>query len=302
MRYCFEQEKWRDVMERKYKRLEELELWDDFMFGAVMSNKELCKTLLELILHKKIKDIRYPELQKVMDWKYEAKSIRLDVYIEDITDTVYNIEIQATDQKNLPKRSRYYQDMIDLNILDKGEDFNQLKNSYVIFICKYDPFEKRKCMYWFENICVDDLSLKLGDDSAKIIINPYGDDAEKYGKAFKALMGFLKSGRPTDDYTESLEKEVGVVKASEEWRREYMTLLMRDQENIEKGKEIGEKLGDLSRGIRVVKSNMSKYSVHELASLLEFDCDMIQKMIEQILAHPEWDEKKIASEIIEEEK
>lgn len=73
MRYCFEQEKWRDVMERKYKRLEELELWDDFMFGAVMSNKELCKTLLELILHKKIKDIRYPELQKVMDWKYEAK-------------------------------------------------------------------------------------------------------------------------------------------------------------------------------------------------------------------------------------
>lgn len=81
-----------------------------------------------------------------------------------------------------------------------------------------------------------------------------------------------------------------------------MTLLMRDQENIEKGKEIGEKLGDLSRGIRQVKRNMSQYSVEELASLLEFDCNMIQKMTEQILAHPEWDEKKIASEIIEEEK
>lgn len=99
-----------------------------------------------------------------------------------------------------------------------------------------------------------------------------------------------------------LNDEVALAKQNKEWRREYMTLLMRDQENIEKGKEIGEKLGDLSRGIRVVKSNMSKYSVHELASLLEFDCDMIQKMIEQILAHPEWDEKKIASEIIEEEK
>ena len=115
-------------------------------------------------------------------------------------------------------------------------------------------------------------------------------------------MDFLKNGKASDRYTESLEKEIDAGKASEEWRREYMTLLMRDQENIEKGKEIGEKLGDLSRGIRVVKSNMSKYSVHELASLLEFDCDMIQKMIEQILAHPEWDEKKIASEIIEEEK
>lgn len=290
MRYCFEQEKWRDVMERKYKRLEELELWDDFMFGAVMSNKELCKTLLELILHKKIKDIRYPELQKVMDWKYEAKSIRLDVYIEEITDTVYNIEIQATDQKNLPKRSRYYQDMIDLNILDKGEDFNQLKNSYVIFICKYDPFEKRKCMYWFENICVDDLSLKLGDDSAKIIINPYGDDAEKYGKAFKALMGFLKSGRPTDDYTESLEKEVGVVKASEEWRREYMTLLMRDKENI--------RFGDLARGVCQVKKNKTRFTAEELSSILDYDTATIEKMIESINAHPDWSEEDIAEELL----
>lgn len=47
-------------MTRKYKKLEELELWDDFMFGAVMSNKELCKPLLEMILQKKIKDIQYP--------------------------------------------------------------------------------------------------------------------------------------------------------------------------------------------------------------------------------------------------
>lgn len=59
-------------------------------------------------------------------------------------------------------------------------------------------------------------------------------------------MDFLKNGKASDRYTESLEKEIDAVKASEEWRREYMTLLMRDQENIEKGKEIGEKLGDLS--------------------------------------------------------
>ena len=51
-------------MTRQYKRIEELEIWDDFMFGAVMSNKELCKHLLEIILQKKIKDIRYTELQK----------------------------------------------------------------------------------------------------------------------------------------------------------------------------------------------------------------------------------------------
>ncbi len=289
-------------MTRKYKKLEELELWDDFMFGAVMSNKELCKPLLEMILQKKIKDIQYPELQKSINLQYDARSIRLDVYIEDDENTVYDIEIQATNEKNLPKRSRYYQGMIDLNIINKGEDYNKLKQSYVIFICRYDPFQKGRCFYRFESICVDDQELKLEDDSVKIIINPFGEQEEKLGKGFRAFMDFLKNGKASDRYTESLEKEIDAVKASEEWRREYMTLLMRDQENIEKGKEIGEKLGDLSRGIRVVKSNMSKYSVEDLASLLEFDCDMIQKMIEQILAHPEWDEKKIASEIIEEEK
>ena len=96
-------------MTRKYKKLEELELWDDFMFGAVMSNKELCKPLLEMILQKKIKDIQYPELQKSINLQYDARSIRLDVYIEDDENTVYDIEIQATNEKNLPKRSRYYQ-------------------------------------------------------------------------------------------------------------------------------------------------------------------------------------------------
>ena len=98
-------------MTRKYKRLEELEIWDDFMFGAVMSNKELCKHLLEIILQKKIKDIRYTELQKAINLQYDAKSIRLDVYVEDDTESVYNIEIQTTNEKNLPKRSRYYQGM-----------------------------------------------------------------------------------------------------------------------------------------------------------------------------------------------
>lgn len=272
------------------------------MFGAVMSNKELCKPLLEMILQKKIKDIQYPELQKSINLQYDARSIRLDVYIEDDENTVYDIEIQATNEKNLPKRSRYYQGMIDLNIINKGEDYNKLKKSYVIFICRYDPFQKGRCFYRFESICVDDQELKLEDDSVKIIINPFGKQEEKLGKGFHAFMDFLKNGKASDRYTESLEKEIDAVKASEEWRREYMTLLMRDQENIEKGKEIGEKLGDLSRGIRQVKRNMSQYSVEELASLLEFDCNMIQKMTEQILAHPEWDEKKIASEIIEEEK
>ena len=274
-------------MTRKYKRLEELEIWDDFMFGAVMSNKELCKHLLEIILQKKIKDIRYTELQKTIDLQYDAKSIRLDVYVEDDLDSVYNIEIQTTDEKNLPKRSRFYQGMIDLNILNKGESYNKLKKSYVIFICNYDPFRKGRCFYRFENVCVDDPSLKLKDDSVKIMINPYGNDTNQFGKGFAALMDFLKNGQISDTYTESLKDEITEVKVSEEWRRRYMKLLIRDQENIELGKEVGKELGELSTCVRQVKTNMEQFSASQLASLLGFDQSTIEEISESIKAHPD---------------
>lgn len=282
-------------MTRKYKRLEELEIWDDFMFGAVMSNKELCKHLLEIILQKKIKDIRYTELQKTIDLQYDAKSIRLDVYVEDDLDSVYNIEIQTTDEKNLPKRSRFYQGMIDLNILNKGESYNKLKKSYVIFICNYDPFGKGRCFYRFENVCVDDPSLKLKDDSVKIMINPYGNDTKQFGKGFAALMDFLKNGQISDTYTESLKDEITEVKVSEEWRRRYMKLLIRDQENIEIGKELGE----LSTCVRQVKNNLERFSADQLASLLGFDQATIQKIIDSIQIHPDWNNEKIVSELLE---
>lgn len=55
--------------------------------------------------------------------------------------------MQSTDKKNLPKRTRYYQGMIDLNIINKGEDYNKLKKSYVIFICDYDEFGLGRHIY-----------------------------------------------------------------------------------------------------------------------------------------------------------
>ena len=299
-------------MTRKYKRLEELEIWDDFMFGAVMSNKELCKHLLEIILQKKIKDIRYTELQKAINLQYDAKSIRLDVYVEDDTESVYNIEIQTTNEKNLPKRSRYYQGMIDLNVLDKGESYSKLKKSYVIFICNYDPFGKGRCLYRFENVCVDDPSILLEDDAIKIIINPYGKDRDQFGNGFQALMEFLKNGQISDTYTESLKEEITEVKESEEWRRRYMKLFIRDRENIELGKEIGEKIGKeigektgeekgkLKVGIRMLKRN-EEIANEEVAEVLGYDLAVIQKMRDLIQAHPDWEAEQIASELVEAE-
>ena len=88
------------------KEFEELTIVDNFMFGAVMRDPKRCKPLLEYILGVKIRKIEYPELQKSIDMQYQSKSIRLDVYVEDDKKSVYNIEMQTTRYKNLPKRIR----------------------------------------------------------------------------------------------------------------------------------------------------------------------------------------------------
>ena len=138
---------------RRRKTFEELTITDDFMFGAVFSEPDKCKRLLEEILGIKIARIEYPQRQKVMDFSYDSKSIRLDIYVEDEQQTVYNIEMQTTSDGYLALRIRYYHDMIDLNIINKGEDYKHLKKSFVIFICTFDPFDRDRYIYTFNRQC-----------------------------------------------------------------------------------------------------------------------------------------------------
>ena len=82
---------------------ENLRISNDFMFAKVMRNPELCKGLLERLLDIQIDHIEYPEEQKVIDISKDSKSVRLDVYLKDEKGTVYNVEIQTTSNRNLPK-------------------------------------------------------------------------------------------------------------------------------------------------------------------------------------------------------
>lgn len=132
------------------KKYEELDITDPFIFAKVMSEKELCKQLLENILNIKIRDIVYVDYEETIQMTAKSKGIRLDIYVEDDNNTVFNLEMQTTTYKELPKRSRYYQGIIDLNMIEKGESYDILKESYVIFICTFDFFEKGRSVYEFD--------------------------------------------------------------------------------------------------------------------------------------------------------
>lgn len=208
---------------------------NDFIFGKVMQDAALCKELLQIILPDlKIDHIEYPELQKEIRPDADAKSIRLDVYVQDGKGTVYSIEMQIANTHELPKRTRYYQSIIDLQLLDKGEHYKKLKQSYIIFICPFDLFGKGRHIYTFENICKEDKDISLGDETTKIFLNTSGI-LNDVNHELKEFLNYVASGKPGGEFTHKLEDAVQKAKQNREWRHEYMTLYMRDLENIETG-------------------------------------------------------------------
>ena len=104
------------------KALEQLTLADRFIFFKVMQDAELCKRLLEIILGVEIERIEYPQGEKTIEIFPDTRGIRLDIYVKDDRSAVYNVEMQAAHASNLPQRSRYYQNLIDVDLPGRGED------------------------------------------------------------------------------------------------------------------------------------------------------------------------------------
>lgn len=226
-------------IETMQEKWEELSIANDFLFGKIMQNPELCKELLQRILPDlNIDHIEYPELQKAIKPDMDARSVRLDVYVKDNKNTVYDIEMQVSDTKELPERSRYYQGMIDLQLIDKGQFYKELNRSYIIFICPFDVFGKGRHIYTFENICKEDNSISMGDGAVKIFLNASGTQ-DDVSKELRAFLDYVAGEKPEDSFVEKLEEAVKEAKKNREWRHEYMTLLMRDRENVQKGKIYG---------------------------------------------------------------
>lgn len=198
---------------------EDLQITNDFLFGKVMQDPELCKGLLQRILPElAIDHIEYPELQKSLQPDHDAKSIRLDVYVQDDKDTVYNIEMQVKTTNDIPKRSRYYQSIIDLQWLDRGEtNYKNLNKTYIIFICLSDLYQKGRHIYTFENICREDHSIIMGDEAVKIILNAKGTLDDVSGE-LKAFLDYAAGKKAEDIFVEKLDQALKKAKKNRKWR------------------------------------------------------------------------------------
>ena len=221
------------------KPYEELTIQDNFIFQKVMRNKRICKQTIERLLDIDIKDISYPEEEKSIDIRLDSKSIRMDVYVNDDKGTVFNIEMQTSKgMEELVKRTRYYQALIDIDLLEKGQSYSELNDTYIIFICTFGVFTGNRHKYSFKNLCIEEQGLSLDDGTTKLFLSTKGT-ADDVSKPLKYFLDYIDGKEPADELMQKIDNEVDTIKRCDEWRREYMTLAFEMDRKFAEGKAEG---------------------------------------------------------------
>lgn len=260
------------ITEEVQKKWESLDLSNDFIFKHVLRNPDICKRVLSEIMGYEIEKIEFSVYEKSIDARLDSKGVRLDVYVKEGNGTVYNVEMQSVDKKNLEKRGRYYHNLIDLDLLEKGGDYEELNQSVVIFVCKYDVFGRGRYQYTFHSKCEEE-NIDLEDGSTTIFLNTkgtVGDISDELKIFLKAIEGIFTP----DEFSAILKKEVTNIKNSQERRAEYMLYELNIKDAEKRGRE--------QLLIEQINKKLQKgKSIEQIAEELEESVEVIEKMLEK---------------------
>ena len=219
------------------KPIEDLTFTDDGMFQAVLHEPDICAELVERLLHVSVHHVEYPKIEKQIAPYFTTKGVRLDVYLKD-NDKIIDVEMQSYPQEALGKRTRYYNSMIDMDSLMKGQDYTELKDCYILFLCKKDPFMNADdkpyglpC-YTFRNICSENSEVNLNDKTVKVIYNSsaYRDEKDPRVQDFLHFVCTNEPGK--DDFTNRLSAIVEKLKDNDKFKGDYLAMNLHDRDLI----------------------------------------------------------------------
>ncbi|MCD8369839.1 MAG: Rpn family recombination-promoting nuclease/putative transposase, partial [Clostridiales bacterium] len=212
------------------QKFQDLTIKNSFMFAAVMSNEELCRHLLEVILEIRIRKVSIVT-EKTINYHPEYHGIRLDVLaVEDGTERRFNVEMQVKRKDGLLRRCRYYHAHMDMDVLLTNMEYKNLPDCYVIFICDFDPLNSGLYRYTCQMTCRENGQI-LSDGSRTILLNTKGTNPEDIPKE---LVDFLTYARHPDqpsqnilqdDFVRSLDEEIAAIKRNRTWEAKYMRFM-----------------------------------------------------------------------------
>ena len=225
--------------ENAYEEWSTAGIGNTFLFGKVMtSNPNLLLELLQYSLPEfHIQQIENPEKEADVKLSIDAHGVRLDVITTDDQGRRIDVEMQMRDEKNIPRRMRYYEGSIDQTTLEKGQNYNRLGDVVILFITPFDPFDAHGYYkYTFRNTCQEDKELVLDDGVTKVVLNAAGHK----GEITPELKEFLQLVAGNAD---RVQRQVHIARRNARWRKEYMDWEMTLRNEREKGREEGLKEG-----------------------------------------------------------
>ena len=275
-------------MQKQVSNLDKLTLSNDFLFKHVMLRKRICKHILEELLHTRIADITYLEAEQTLDVYPDSHGIRLDVRIADDTDTHYNLEMQVknpvsrTGEFQLPKRTRYYQAMLDTDMLQKGQDYDELSPTYIIFFCLFDFFEDSQRIYTFKKRCLENMEIELADEAAIMFLNTLGTKGD-VSPDIQSLFDYINNNTVTSNFTREVADTIKEIKNDKKVRDSYMTYEMRmkdiREESLAEGEAKGRVEGIAEETLATAKRFLSMgLSVQDVAKGTLLSVEQVEKI------------------------
>ena len=229
------------------------------------------------------------------------------MYVKDEKQTRYNVEMQVEKKPALGKRSRYYQSQMDVEMLLTGEDYAGLPNTYVIFICDFDPIGEGKYRYTFRTKCEELLGMKLEDGRTAVFLNTHGKNKSEVPKELVTLLKYIREDIDEserefhDSYVERLQKFIHEIKSNREMEERFMIFeeMLRDERAEGRAEGIAEGRAEgLALRLENAKSTLLLY-LKNLGTVQESLCERIEKE-EDFEVLKQWTQLAFQSKSLEE--
>lgn len=269
-------------MSKKMKPLKDLNLTNRFLFDEVMSDPDTHREALSIIFGREIPILEYNETEREGRKTPLIRSIRMDVYAIDEEQVIYNTEMQDERKKDLAKRTRYYQALVDTGLLEPGiPNYNILNESYIIMITTFDLFGQEKYVYTFRPECKEVPGLILNDGAVRIFLNTKGKNDEEVSRELVDFLHYLENtsdemvNQTKSRRVRRIHERVRKVKSNEEVGVKYMQAWEEKYYAKEEGRE------------EVLKEQIQKKlakgkTVEQMADEMEQEKSIIEELIQQM--------------------
>ncbi len=261
------------------RKLEDLNMIDAFLFDKATTSVQNAVMISKVIIKRAtgldVKNIVVETEKQIPGMDLNKRGIRLDVYLteedmkagKDIL-RLFDIEPNNYYEPDLPRRSRFYQSLIDSQLMPSNTPFRKLPDIFMIWILPYDPFGDDRMIYTVKNMVAENNQIVYNDGSIKLFL--YTKGTKGGSKELKELLTYLEDttlANAVDSDLREIQKIVDNVKADSRERERFMTL----QEMIYYEKRDSREDGLIEGIIRTHKSLNATCDQAKAAIITQFD-------------------------------